>query len=42
MMTMIATKNNERIEKNFNQYFQALTTAIQLQNMGYTVEIKRN
>ena len=42
MMTLVAIKGNERIEKDFSQYFQALTIAINLQNKGYTVEIKRN
>lgn len=42
MMTLVAIKGNERIEKNFSQYFQALTIAINLQNKGYVVEIKRN
>ena len=40
--TLNATKENERIEKVYTQYFQALTTAINLQNAGYTVEIKRD
>lgn len=42
MFTVIYTKNNTTETKTFGQYFQALTFGINLQNNGYTVEIKRN
>ena len=42
MFTVIYTKNNTTEEKNFSQYYQALTFGINLQNSGYVVEIKRN
>lgn len=42
MFTVIYTKNNATETKTFGQYFQALTFGINLQNHGYTVEIKKN
>jgi len=39
--TVVATKENEVIEKTYNMYHAALTTAINLQNVGYKVEVKR-
>ena len=41
MFTLVATKENETIEKKYSMYYQALTVAIQLQNKNYIVEIKR-
>ena len=44
MMTtfvLIATKGTENIKKDFWAYHQALTSAINLQNLGYEVTIKR-
>lgn len=44
MMTtfvLTATKETENITKEFWAYHQALTTAINLQNVGYEVTIKR-
>lgn len=41
MFTVIYTKDNTTETKTFGQYFQALTFAINLQNVGYTVEVKR-
>jgi hypothetical protein len=42
MFTVIYTKDNTTKTETFGQYFQALTFGINLQNNGYTVEIKRN
>ena len=41
MFTVIYTKDNTTKTETFGQYFQALTFAINLQNVGYTVEVKR-
>ena len=42
MFTVIANKETDNINKQYSQYYQALTTAITLQNNGYKVEIKRS
>jgi len=42
MCSVIATKDNEKIQLNYGAYHIALTMAVKLQNKGYTVKIERD
>lgn len=37
---VFATRNNEHYEYEYNEYWQALTTALYFKNHLFTVEIK--
>ena len=39
MIKVIGIKDSSRFERTYDQYWQAMTAAIQLQNMGFSVQI---
>jgi len=39
MIKVIGIKGNSRFERKFDEYWRALTAAVQLQSMGFIVQI---